>query len=132
MRPERRSPSSERGTAAVEFALVLPLVLIVALGLLQVGLIVRDRLLVDEAARAGARAASLQPDLDAVRSAALAAAPVLDATRVTVQTTREGGRGDPVQVTVRYSDPLRVPLVAWLVGDEVVLDASVTARQEFA
>jgi hypothetical protein len=37
-----------------------------------------------------------------------------------------------VQVTVRYSDPLRVPLVAWLVGDEVVLDASVTARQEFA
>jgi Flp pilus assembly protein TadG len=132
MRPERRSPSSECGTAAVEFALVLPLVLIVALGLLQVGLIVRDRLLVDEAARAGARAASLQPDLDAVRSAALAAAPVLDATRITVQTTREGGRGDPVQVTVRYSDPLRVPLVAWLVGDEVVLDASVTARQEFA
>jgi Flp pilus assembly protein TadG len=46
---------SERGTAAVEFALVLPLVLVVALALVQTGLLVRDRLLVEAAARAGAR-----------------------------------------------------------------------------
>ena len=45
----------EYGTAAVEFALVLPLVLTVTLALLQVGLLVRDRLLVESAARAGAR-----------------------------------------------------------------------------
>ena len=46
---------AERGTAAVEFALVLPLVLVVALALVQTGLLVRDRLLVEAAARAGAR-----------------------------------------------------------------------------
>ena len=33
----RREPRSERGTAAVEFALVLPLVLVVALALVQTG-----------------------------------------------------------------------------------------------
>jgi Flp pilus assembly protein TadG len=45
----------DRGTAAVEFALVLPLVLTITLALLQVGLLVRDRLVVESAARAGAR-----------------------------------------------------------------------------
>jgi TadE-like protein len=50
-----RSRTSESGTAAVEFALVLPLVLTVALALVQIGLVVRDRLLVESAARAGAR-----------------------------------------------------------------------------
>ena len=49
-RPDRRHV----GSAAVEFALVLPLVLVVALALVQVGLLVRDRLLVESAARAGA------------------------------------------------------------------------------
>jgi Flp pilus assembly protein TadG len=45
----------QHGSAVVEFALVLPLVLIVALGLVQVGLVVRDQLLVEAAARAEAR-----------------------------------------------------------------------------
>src|SRR5918994_1940067 len=54
----RRPPdgrASQHGTAAVEFALVLPLILVVALALVQTGLLVRDRLLVEAAARAGAR-----------------------------------------------------------------------------
>jgi Flp pilus assembly protein TadG len=51
----RRGRRGEAGTAAVEFALVLPLLLVIALALVQVGLVIRDRLLVEEAARAGAR-----------------------------------------------------------------------------
>nr|MBA3738436.1 pilus assembly protein [Actinomycetota bacterium] len=50
--PTPRDASPERGTAAVEFALVLPLVLVVALALVQTGLLVRDRLLVEAAVRA--------------------------------------------------------------------------------
>jgi Flp pilus assembly protein TadG len=52
-RLDGRSP--ERGSAAVEFALVMPLVFVVTLGLVQIGLLARDRALVDAAARAGAR-----------------------------------------------------------------------------
>jgi hypothetical protein len=47
-------PRSERGSvgsATVEFALVLPLVLVVVLALVQVGLLVRDRLLVEAGGR---------------------------------------------------------------------------------
>ena len=50
---------NERGSAAVEFALVLPILLLLALALVQVGLLVRDQLILVEAARAGARQAAV-------------------------------------------------------------------------
>jgi len=134
-RPERRGGSSDRsrdrGSATVEFALVLPLVLVVVLGLVQVGLVVRDRLLVEAAARAGARAAAIQDDPAAIAGAAWDAAPGLDAARGQLGVLRAGGRGDLVTVHVTYDDPFRVPFIAWLLGSGVTLSADAGARQEF-
>jgi len=131
MRTPPETHGSERGTAAVEFALVLPLVLVVALALVQTGLLVRDRLLVEAAARAGARAAAVQEDPAAIRSAALAAAPSLDEGAVDLAVTRDGARGDPVTVSLRYLASVRVPFVDWLFGDSIGMTTSTTARQEF-
>ena len=128
---DARVGSSDRGSATVEFALVLPLVLVVVLGLVQVGLVVRDRLLVEAAARAGARAAAIQDDPAAIRDAAMVAAPGLDAARADVAVARSGSRGDPVTVHVVYDDPFRVPFIAWLLGPGVTLSADAAARQEF-
>ena len=127
--PSRRS--GNRGSATIEFALVLPLVLVVVLGLVQVGLVVRDRLLVEAAARAAARAAAIQDDPSAIEDTALQAAPGLDPARARVDVARSGSRGDPVDVHVSYDDPFRVPLVAWLLGSGVTLTADAAARQEF-
>src|ERR671914_2765910 len=110
--PTRRDP--ERGTAAVEFALVLPLVLTVTLALVQTGLLVRDRLLVEAAARAAARAAAVADDPNAVRSAAVGAAPSLDGAALTVSVDRQGTRGEPVTASVGYTAAVRVPFVGWL------------------
>jgi Flp pilus assembly protein TadG len=131
MRHPPDASTSERGTAAVEFALVLPLILVVALALVQAGLLVRDRLLVEAAARAGARVAAVQDDPSAIRSAALAAAPSLDDGAVALAVTRAGVRGEPVTVSLGYAAPVRVPFVAWLFGDSVGMSTSTTARQEF-
>jgi len=120
-----RSGHRSAGSATVEFALVLPLVLV------QVGLLVRDRLLVEAAARAAARAAAVQDDPAAITSAALAAAPGLDPARASVETTRVGERGSPVTVRFLYAESFRVPLVGWLVGSGVTLTAEAAARQEF-
>ncbi|HEY6566999.1 MAG TPA: TadE/TadG family type IV pilus assembly protein, partial [Actinomycetota bacterium] len=113
----------ERGTAAVEFALVLPLVLAITLALVQVGLLVRDRLMVESAARAGARAAAVQDDPAMVRAAVTGAASSLDGGAVTVAIARSGTRGDPVTVSVAYASVVRVPLIAWLFGDVVAMSA---------
>jgi Flp pilus assembly protein TadG len=54
-----RLPSSQRcGTAAVELAVVAPLVLILLVGLLQVGQLVQTNQILSNAAREGARKAS--------------------------------------------------------------------------
>ena len=73
---------------------MLPLVLLVILALVQVGVFARDRVLVEAAARAGARAA-LADDPAAVAAAAQAAAPGLDpgALGVTTRAERDAGRG---------------------------------------
>lgn len=129
---DRRPRAGERGTAVVEFALVLPIVLMVALALVQVGLLVRDRLLVESAVRSGARTAAVDPLDVAVREAVLRAAPALDEASVSVAVMRPGAQGEPVTVTVSYTAPVRVPLVAWLFPAGVSMRAEATDRQEFA
>ena len=130
-RPDLRRPIGERGSATVEFSLVLPLLLVLALGLIQVGVLARDRLLTEAAARAGARAAAVGDDPAEIEAAVHAAAPALDPTTTVVSVAREGGRGAAVSVRVDYDDGIRVPLVGWLVGSTVHLSSTATMRQEF-
>ncbi len=122
----------ERGTAAVEFALVLPLLLVITLALVQVGLLVRDRLLVESAVRAGARTAALQADPGVIQDAVAGAAPSLASAALGVSVSRAGAQGDPVTVTLTYTSSIDVPLVGWLFRSEVAMQATATDRQEFA
>ncbi len=127
--PSRRA--RERGSAVVEFALVLPLLLVVALAFVQVGLLARDELLLVQAARAGARAAAVEPDDAAVHDAVAEAAVGLDPARLTVEVRRPVERGLPVTILLVYEAPIGVPAAGWLFPDDVSLHADATMRQEF-
>ena len=131
-RAVRRSLERERGSAAVEFALVLPLLLIVTLGLVQVGLLARDQLLVVQASRAGAREAAINPDSSAARNAAVRSAGGLDGSRMVVTVSVGSALGEPVTVAVSYEAPVSVPLLEWLFPPSVSLSTSVTDRREYA
>jgi Flp pilus assembly protein TadG len=121
---------SERGSASLEFALVLPLLLVLTLAVLQVGLLVRDELVLVGAARAGAREAAVTEDDDRVRDAVARAAPGLDAESIDVAISRSH-RGDPATVSLRYEDPTRVPFVGWLFPRTITLRGEGTMRQEY-
>ncbi|MEM8921915.1 MAG: TadE/TadG family type IV pilus assembly protein [Actinomycetota bacterium] len=120
--------AGQAGQATVELVLALPVVLLALLAVLQVGLVVNDRLLVAHAAREGARAAAVEPS-DGAATAAASAATWLDPDRLTV--VRSGGTdpGDRVTIRVEYRSPTGVPLVGHLVGD-VIVSSTVTMRVE--
>ena len=116
------------GQATVELALVVPLVVMLALALVQVALVVRDQVLVIHAAREAAREAAVAEGTDRARDAALASGG-LDGDRLRVEVGARGRAGSRVRVQIRYDAPTRVPLVGELVGD-VALHASATMRVE--
>ncbi len=112
----------------MELALVLPLVLILLLLLVQVGLVVRDQILVVHAAREAAREAAVDASPDAPRRAALASS-TLAGSRLTVTSSGRGAAGSRVRVEVAYRAPTVVPLLGATVGD-LTLRASATMRVE--
>jgi TadE-like protein len=116
-RPDRGSADrGSAGQAAVELALVLPLLGVLALALLQVGLVVRDQVRVTFGAREGARQAAVDADERSVRRAVVASTR-LDGDRLQVHTGARGAPGSRVTVRVRYRAPTDLPLVGRLVGD---------------
>ena len=126
MRRER----GEGGQAAVELALALPLLALLALALLQVALVARDQVLLTHAAREAAREAAVAADPDAARRGALTGSR-LDAERLAVTTEGRGEAGSRVTARLTYRAPTDVPVIGRLVGD-VRLRASVTMRVEMS
>ena len=127
-RPAPARASVDRGQSTVELALILPVVLVLALAVVQVGLVVRDQVRVVHAAREGARAAAVSSDPGAAagavdRNGALAP----DRTEVT--TSPRSGRGSEVTVAVTYRAATDLPLVGPLLPD-LVLTADATMRVE--
>jgi Flp pilus assembly protein TadG len=121
----------ESGSAVVEFALLLPVLLLLLLSVVQVGVLASDRLLLAQAARAGAREAAVQEYDEAVREAATSAGAGLDPERLRLEVTRTGPRGSPVTVSLSYDVPIAGVLAGWLLPATVTISTAATARQEF-
>lgn len=118
----------DRGQSTVELALVLPVVLVLAFALVQIGLVVRDQVLVVHAAREGARAAAVSPDPMSPRHAADRNSG-LAGDRLQVTSTGRAGPGSRVQVSVVYRSVTDLPLVGPLLPD-LTLTAEATMRVE--
>ena len=98
------------GQALVEFAILLPVLLLLLLGIIQFGVSFNNYIQVTSAARKGARKASVSRTLGssaattAARTAAKNAAPNLGLTdsQITVTATGAWAQGTDVKVTVKY------------------------------
>ena len=114
----------ESGQTTAELALTFPVVLLLALCLVQATLVFRDQLAVTNAAREAARAASVDPD---PARAERAGAAVLPGARV--ESAPRPAVGDLLTVRVRYRSPTNVPLVGPLLP-EPELAATAVMRVE--
>ena len=128
---------AERGQAIVEFALVLPLLLVLLLGVALITEIGVARLALEHAAAEAARTGSLTNDDDLIRSTVAAAVSPLDASRVMVVIEPTQGevprsstpRGSLIRVRLRYALP--VPL-AFVGLPRLIVEGTAARRVEWA
>lgn len=124
--PARRR--DERGQATLELALCLPILALLLAGLIEIGFLVADQTRIWHAAREGARAAVVDPDLaDAEAAAERSGLAPLDV-RISPAPDRRR-QGDPLTVHVAYAPSARVPLFGVLL-DRIALTAQATMRIE--
>ena len=118
-----RNLRSERGAAAVEFALLLPVLLILVLGIVEFGRAFQVQATLAAAAREGVRVMALQDDAAAARAAVRDASTslnpaVTDADIAVAPDTCTAGAGDAT-VTITY----RQPFLTGFFGDGIDLTA---------
>jgi Flp pilus assembly protein TadG len=145
MRPPiraRRGARREDGQAYVEFALVLPILLLIVMGIIQFGTAFKDYIALTDATRVGARQAAVSRSIiDPNQRVPLIvqkmndAAGTLDTSKMVVTVTPY----DPVtnsatwaasgDVTVRASYPLKINLFGMVVFDSTI-NSRTTERVE--
>ncbi len=140
----RRFARGDAGQAAVEFALVLPLLLVLVIGIIEFGRAWNEHQVLTDAARQGARIAvvadtnTTKYTTDSIArqvKRALARAGVNpDSARVTVTGfSRPPNTGNPctVAVTLPYQFTFFGPMIRWATGQRnIVLSTSFTMRNE--
>ncbi len=104
-----RKTTRERGATAVEFALILPLLVMFVFGIVEFGRGYQARLTVTHAAREGVRVLAVTEDQAAAEAAALAAVAGIDPTNVTI-TSIPCSAGLPAEVLVSYPIVIDIPL----------------------
>lgn len=111
----------------MELALLTPLLMLMALFLVQLALTARDQIMVVHSAREAARAVAVSSDSTAARPAALAAAR-LDPQRLRVRVEERPGTGN-ISVRLDYRSPVRVAPFG-VVLDDLVLSGEAVMRSE--
>lgn len=123
----------EQGQAMVEMALVLPLLLLLLFGIIEMGRVGYAYITVSNAARSAARVASTGGmDLD-IKNAAIIAAPSLNEAELTtiitpIQINRQSGQS--VQIQVSYPVHLIVPMISDILPNPFVVNSTLSMRVE--
>jgi hypothetical protein len=127
--------SGEEGTAVIEFALVLPILVMLVFGIFQFGVFYNRQQLFHSAAREGARLGAIPTstvdEIDLRAREALNGNPLLDVATITITPNGgsgsrpcEGRTGESVIVQIQAPTTIEIPMI----GDQ---DLRITGRGEF-
>ena len=141
-RPASRIARQERGAQLVEFAIVVPVFLLLVMGIIDFGRAYFSWIIITNGAREGARVAAVGGDVTAVedrvesaitglaRNAAPVCPPLADQDWCVETVNLQGTRGNPVTVQVRYNFRYILPAMANLTSNVFSFNAESTMRLE--
>lgn len=117
MNTKRIRIRDEHGQSMTEFAVILPILVVLLFGIVQFGILFNNYVTLTDAARAGARAAAVSRQAsDPVGNATAAvrsSAGDLNQSNLNVDVSSDWSPGDPVTVTATY--PYSISLLGWVV-----------------
>lgn len=121
------------GQSMVEFALILPILILLVLGIVEFGLMFNSYLTVQNVSREGARLAIVGGTDTEIRAHMVSISPNLTPVNLSVTITPiQGSRTSGASVTVQanYTYPLTVPIIKNLLKNTISLKAQTTMRME--
>lgn len=124
---------NESGQSLVEFALILPLILLILMGILEFGVMLNTYLTINHATKEGARLGALGGTDAEIIAEVLDKSPTLDASKLTVtiapiQAART--RGSEIIVSVDYDYQVLLPVISNIIEHLIRLDAQTSMRVE--
>jgi Flp pilus assembly protein TadG len=123
---------NNKGQSVVEMALLLPVLLLILLGIIEFGRIYGAYMVINNAARDGARMGSVGSTSAQIQTAVINNTGSLNAANISVVVSKSGtgGRGDAVTVTIGYDIPIMAPFLGIVVDNPMHLEADMTMRIE--
>jgi len=122
---------NNRGQSIVEFALVLPLLLLLLLGIIDFGQVFYKVILANEAAREAARTvATSDAGGSSAKSTAIAAAQAIDSSFTANVNSTSLVTGDTLIVTVTGSVAIADPIMSTFLGNPYSVSAKANMRME--
>ena len=128
-----KSLRNEKGQSLIEFAIILPLLLLLLMGILEFGVMLNSYLSINNSAREGARLGIVDGSNSEIKQLITNISPNLNSENLTVNITPlDGSRtsGDTLSVEVIYNYQVTIPIISNILNDVVVLKAQTSMRIE--
>ena len=129
----RRLRKGEHGQALVEMALVLPLLLLLLFGVIEMGRVGYAYITVSNAAREGGRLATIgvaDADIEiSLKDGAVSLDPASLTITITPPTSQRQS-GQAVTVLVTYPVQLIIPIISNVISNPVIVSSSISMRIE--
>jgi len=122
---------NEKGQSLVEFALVVPLVILILMAIIEFGFMFNAYITISNASREGARLGALGSNDTAVVTRVVDTSVALDPSKISVIITPANrSRGDMIRVQVNYNYVLITPIISSVLSPFIDLEAETVMRVE--
>lgn len=124
---------NKKGQALIEFAIILPIIILILMGIMEFGVMLNSYLKIENASREAARAGIVGASDVEIEALVTQVSPSLDSNNLQVTISpAEAYRvsGGTLTVTVTYNYPMITPIISNLFGGTISLNADTSMRIE--